>query len=235
MKKQTKYGLISAAFVALALFVGTEMAHATGKKHDESIDINAEQNQGQEQSQTATADAVSDAVSDASSTSSSSNDGNTMTVEGDSVENNSSNVVLVPNNNTESCVRVFGLAFGKNGESGAIGWPWRSRACDFEQAADDAFAAGERDLGWFWKCQNKNVARPFKLEGMSWDDAKLKCHETARGAQGHERTIELLKSQVEAANNRAKAAEDLAELARAHETVCEESKERCEQKLYGGK
>ena len=32
------------------------------------------------------------------------------------VENNSSNIVFVPNNNTENCLRVIGIAFGKNGD-----------------------------------------------------------------------------------------------------------------------
>lgn len=124
-------------------------------------------------------------------------DGGDVTVEGDSVENNSSNVVLVPNNNTESCVRVFGLAFGKNGESGALGVPWRSKACDYEQAADDAFAAGERELGWFWKCQNKSLYKTFQLDGMSKDEAKHECHRKAVGVTDAYATIDKLKSDLE--------------------------------------
>ena len=56
------------------------------------------------------------------------------------IENNSSNVVLVPNNNTENCLRVWGIAWGESGKSGALGVPWRSKKCDTEAAADDAAA-----------------------------------------------------------------------------------------------
>ncbi len=231
--KQRTIDNITAFLAGLALFFACFLSFEAMAGGYDRDDMQQEQKQYQDQTAKG-GDAHSDAHSDATGgTATASNDG--VTVEGDSVENNSSNVVLVPNNNTESCVRVFGLAFGKNGESGAIGWPWRSRACDFEQAADDAFAAGERNLGWFWKCQNKNVARPFKLEGMSWDDAKMKCHEMARGAQQHSQLVEELQRQVETANKRAAAAENLAELSKRHEVVCDESLMKCEKKLYGGK
>lgn len=111
-------------------------------------------------------------------------------------ENNSSNVVMVPNNNTESCVRVWGLAFGRNGESGALGIPWRSAKCDYEQAADDAFAAGEREWGWFWKCQNKNLAKSFKLDGDSWDEAMHRCHTKAVGHVTAFRQIDELREHI---------------------------------------
>jgi hypothetical protein len=218
--------------LVIALVISFE-AGATGSKRDDTQEQAQaqQQDQGQEQSQHATADAVSDSVSESmstsDSTSSASNDGNQLTVEGDRVENNSSNVVLVPNNNTESCVRVFGLAFGKNGESGAFGFPWRSRACDFEQAADDAFAAGERDLGWFWKCQNKNVARPFRLDGMSWDEAKHECHRKAVGTADAYATIDKLKRDLEFIQNersieRAQYKESVQRL----DEACNESKDR---------
>jgi len=87
------------------------------------------------------------------------------------VENNSSNIVMVPNNNTENCLRVWGLAFGKNGESAAFGLPFRSKKCDYEQAADDAFAQGEREIGWFWKCENTNLSKSFK----DHDDPSAAC------------------------------------------------------------
>lgn len=86
-------------------------------------------------------------------------------------ENNSSNIVLVPNNNTENCLRVWGLAFGRNGESAALGLPFRSKKCDYEQAADDAFAQGEREIGWFWKCENSNLSKSFK----EFDDPSAAC------------------------------------------------------------
>jgi hypothetical protein len=156
-----------------------------------------EQEQMQKQMQTATAEAEatggnatinigtngggvegqSSSESQGALSSNASNDG--VTVEGDTsnVQNNSSNIVLVPNNNTESCLRVWGISFGKDGTAGALGIPWRSGACDFEQAADDAFAAGERDLGWFWKCKSKNLYKQFKSKGDSEEQAESKCYD----------------------------------------------------------
>ncbi len=85
--------------------------------------------------------------------------------------------VLVPNNNTENCLRVFGFAFGNRDGSAMLGIPWRSAKCDYEQAADDAFGAGERVIGYYWKCQNPNLYRRFKKKGMDAEGARDKCHE----------------------------------------------------------
>ena len=118
-----------------------------------------------------------------------SNDG--VTVEGDTsnVENNSSTVVLVPNNNTEKCLRVWGIAWGGSDNSGALGIPWRSKKCDFEQAADDAFAAGERELGWFWKCENPNLYKSFRSKGEAKESAKTDCLTKMVGGVTAARTI----------------------------------------------
>lgn len=146
-----------------------------------------------------TADAA--AQSDAFAFGGASTADNNLSIGGDSVENNSSNTVLVPNNNTESCLRVWGIAWGEGGKSGALGVPWRSKACDFEQAADDAFAAGERSLGWFWKCQNKSLARPFKLDGITWDEAKYLCHQKAVGVIDNLATIDKLRGDIKFLQN----------------------------------
>ena len=203
MKKQNAYAIISflsgAMAVVMFLMFAAELANATNNSHhNDDVDIN--QDQAQQQSQNATADAVSDSVSE--SISSSSNEGNTLeggdvNVGGDSVENNSSNVVLVPNNNTESCVRVWGIAFGRDADSAALGIPWRSKACDYEQAADDAFAAGARELGWFWKCQNQSLAKGFKQDGMSMDEARNECHRKAVGDINAHETIDQLKRTID--------------------------------------
>lgn len=225
-----------------------QMAYATGNGGDHTCqgghncNNNGDNHGGQtvaESEATATAESVSGASADASSYSegstsssvsqagdsqsaaSASNDG--VTVEGDRVENNSSNIVLVPNNNTESCLRVWGIAFGRNGESGALGIPWRSARCDYEQAADDAFAAGERELGWFWKCQNKSLYKTFKLEGMSNDEAKQECHKKAVGAVGNLKTIDTLREQLA-------TSEDLRKIERdRHEKLTQQLKEQCEE------
>lgn len=182
--------------IAWALFPA--MVSATNKPKPIMQDQDQEQMQKQQQQQQQVASAGAEATGgnatinigtnggeggvDSRSTSSqgalssnASNDG--VTVEGDRVENNSSNIVLVPNNNTESCLRVWGISFGKDGTAGALGIPWRSGACDFEQAADDAFAAGERDLGWFWKCKSKNLFKQFKSKGDDADMAQVKCYD----------------------------------------------------------
>ena len=93
-------------------------------------------------------------------------------------ESTNTNVVLVPNNNTESCLRVWGLSWGNSSGAGGIGIPHRSAPCDYEQAADDAAAIGDHNMAWFWRCHKKNVYKPFK---SSWDSPKeeaiLACHE----------------------------------------------------------
>lgn len=177
---------------------------------------------------TATSDASSysegsSAVS-SSAGGSSSNEGNTIDAsDHSSVENNSSNIVLVPNNNTEKCLRVWGVAWGKNGESGALGIPWRSAKCDFEQAADDAFAAGERESGWFWKCQNKNLYKRFKAKGESAESASQDCLDSMVGNITAMRTITTLTEQLE-------TSEDLRKIERSrHEQLTEELGELCEE------
>jgi len=81
-----------------------------------------------------------------------------------STENTTTNTVLVPNNNTESCLRVFGLAFGNSDTSTVLGIPWRSGPCDLEASADDAFAQGNLVLGWMFKCKMKANKKAFGSE-----------------------------------------------------------------------
>ncbi len=102
---------------------------------------------------------------------------NAVTVGGDHNESSNTNVVLVPNNNTEHCLRVWGISFGNGNGGGGIGVPYRSKKCDYEQAADDAFAAGERSLGWWWKCQNPSLHKRWRIKGE--EDQYLaadRCH-----------------------------------------------------------
>lgn len=103
------------------------------------------------------------AQSAADSSSRAESGGNSLSVESN-YEGSQADLVLVPNNNTESCLRVFGLAFGNKNGSGMIGVPWRSYACDLEAAADDAFAQGNLVLGWTWKCKMRASVRAFGSE-----------------------------------------------------------------------
>ena len=233
MKQKTAEGMMAllAGFMAFVMiFLFMEEAGATYKKDPDPVKVEQyqTQNQGQSQDQTATADQSQTATAEQTQAASSSSSNDGVQVGGDSVENNSSTVVLVPNNNTESCVRVFGLAFGKNGESGALGIPWRSAKCDFEQAADDAFAAGERDLGWFWKCHNKNLYKQFKSKDESVESAIDDCHTRMLASTSTDEVVRKLEKRLEATEN-------LLILEQTHKTVCDESLERCEDKVYGGK
>lgn len=103
-------------------------------------------------------------------------------------ENNASNVVLVPNNNTESCMRVYGIAFGSDGTSGGLGIPYRSSACDYDQNADDAAATGNHRLAWYWRCHKKNSYKPFR-KGRSKDEAIKACYDQMLGFIGSEESL----------------------------------------------
>jgi hypothetical protein len=90
-------------------------------------------------------------------------------------ESNNTNVVLVPNNNTANCLRVYGLSFGNGDGAGALGVPFRDKACDYEAAADDAAAMGEHKIAWWWRCHKPNLRKTFKMRGDTDEMAQLKC------------------------------------------------------------
>ena len=223
MKQRTGNSIVAflagvMAMVMIIMFI--DEAGATNRNDDVDIDVRntdtTSQTQGQEQGQDQTA---------TGGQASASNDGVTVGGDTSNVENNSSNIVLVPNNNTENCLRVFGFGFGKDGTSGGFGIPWRSKACDYEQAADDAFAAGERELGWFWKCQNKSLYKVFKLEGMSDDEAKNHCHQKAVGVIDAYATIDQLKRTIDFITSEREIERE----------KCSESKDRIVAGCYDGK
>jgi len=231
-------------------------AYASGKhkKGNDNPEMNQGQLQGQGQVQgqqtnveteaqseaTATAESVSGATATSNAEGGAGGDGGAggsahatnegVTVDASdhsSIENNSSNIVLVPNNNTENCLRVIGLAFGKNGESAAFGWPYRSKKCDFEGAADDAFAAGERELGWFWKCENPNLYKSFRDKGESKDSAKAECLIKMVGGVTAVKTISTLTEQLEfSENERRIARQKHTESSERLTQACNESKDR---------
>ena len=227
------------AMICLIMFM--DAAEASNKKPPEPIKVDIDVTAGAEANSAAQASSEAHSDATASSESSASNEGNTLTaegdtttIEGDRTENNSSNVVLVPSNNTVDCHKVYGLAFGKDGTSGGVGWPYRDKACDYEQAGAAAAATGDHDTAWFWRCHKKNLYKPFlnRREGVSRDvekqDAINACHSKMAGENANVRMIQMLKDEVSAANARA-------DLAKEHEKVCKESKQRCQDRLYGGK
>jgi hypothetical protein len=140
-----------------------------GQSQDQNVTVNVGNGGGQPAAMN-----VGDTAFDASM-----DIGDTTVNQGDTTfnsENNSTNVVLVPNNNTESCLRVWGLSWGNSSGAGGIGIPHRSAPCDYEQAADDAAAIGDHDMAWFWRCHKKNVYKPFRVKGGTKEDAVQSCH-----------------------------------------------------------
>ena len=109
------------------------------------------QDQAQDQAQLQTASAAATASSEQAQDN----------VQQTTFEGGAPDIVMVPNNNTEPCLRVIGIMFSGTSGGAGIGWPYRSKLCDYEAAADDAFAQGQIDIGWFWKCQNKNLHKKF--------------------------------------------------------------------------
>ena len=229
MKKRTAENLIALVSGLLGAYCLVLFVDEAGATNRDPEPVKMEQGQAQAQKQMATATAASSAEQSQTAeggSATASNDG--VQVGGDSVENNSSTVVLVPNNNTESCVRVFGLAFGRDGSSGAIGFPWRSAKCDYGKAASEAFAGGERDLGWFWQCQNKNLYKRFQSKGESEASAIDDCHTRMLSTTSTSDVVRKLEERLQATENRLM-------LEQAHKEVCDESLDRCQEKAYGGK
>ena len=226
--------LLAGMLAILCLYLFIQEAGATSYKEPVKLEQGQAQGQAQQVDVASTADSASSAeqsqtAQGGASSSSSSNDGVQVDAsDQSSVENNSSNVVLVPSNNTESCVRVWGIAFGKDGTSGALGIPWRSKRCDLEQAADDAFAGGERDLGWFWKCHNKSLYKAFQSKGESAESAIDDCHTRMLATTSTSDVVRKLEERLQATEN-------MLELQKSHQAVCDESLERCADKVYGSK
>lgn len=230
--------------LAFFIFFAVTPAFATGGSHECQGGHNCnEDGNGQAEAQSE-ATATAESLSGAEATSSAEGGNASASSEGGSanatneginvdasdqsrIENNSSNIVLVPNNNTENCLRVIGLAFGRNGESAAFGWPYRSSKCDFEGAADDAFAAGERENGWYWKCQNKNLYKKFKGKGESAESASQDCVNQMLGEVTALKTITTLTQQLRASEEERRIARELhKDSTERINAACNESKNR---------
>jgi len=200
----------------------------TDQDQSQSQDQGQHQGQAQGQGQEQAASATSDAIASSDSASSAVNEGIDVQVDASdnsttTTENNSSNIVLVPNNNTENCLRVWGLAFGRNGESAALGLPFRSKKCDYEQAADDAFAQGERELGWFWKCENSNLSKSFKEH----DDPSAACLDRMIGGMRATTTITTMTETIETLLEEARSRDALYRRQAAElKTACSDEKNR---------
>ena len=149
------------------------------------------------------------------------------------VEASAPDVIFVPNNNTEDCLRVWGLFLSNQQGGGGFGVPSRSAACDFEQAADDAAATGDHRQAWFWRCHKKNIYKQF--------DAPKILFWTMRN-QGaidrcHAKMVTFVDtSELQRTNTELRERVDFLLKERTHEReVCDERVERCESALVGGK
>jgi hypothetical protein len=169
---------------------------------------------------------ASASIGDTAAAASSSNEGNELSVS-QNYESGPADIVMVPNNNTEGCLRVFGFSFGNRDGGGGLGIPYRSARCDLEQAADDAFAAGERELGWFWKCHNKSLYKLFKGAGKRKKQRIDACHKKAVGEINNIRTIEQLQASLDFINNERRIErETYKESIERVNQSCEESKDK---------
>lgn len=192
---------VLAFLIAFALTFAFATAFATGSKKDPTQQQNQHQGQkqyqGQQQAQKQTTDVYQGNTQtvETASAASATNDGNSLSVESH-YESGPADAVLVPNNNTEGCLRVFGFMYGDKNGTGMLGWPFRSKQCDFEQAADDAAAYGQHELAWFWRCNKKNLYRRFRDKGESRDKAIADCHAQMVGPINLQRKLDAANDQL---------------------------------------
>lgn len=168
---------------------------------------NQAQDQAQDQSQHANAEIG--AVSAIAEGSSVVNEGVSANIT-QNYESGVPDTVLVPNNNTATCISVLGISAANDSGSGMLGiplpekllwWETPTATCNYEGAADDAFAAGEREMGWFWKCHVKSLWRPFRDKGEKKADAIRDCHKYAVGEVTDQQLISSLRNQLEFERN----------------------------------
>jgi hypothetical protein len=179
---------------------------------------------GAESAATATTGPVT--VENAAAGGSASNEGNSLSVESN-YEGGPADLVLIPNNNTESCLRVFGFSFGNKDGSGMFGFPWRSKACDYKAFAADADAQGNLELGWFWRCHMKSAYKVFKDKGESDEAAIGQCHDQMVGRVELLTRVEQLEDELEFERNERRIERENANASRQRiENACEQSKDR---------
>ena len=97
------------------------------------------------------------------------------------VEAGAPDIVLVPNNNTSNCQRVYGISFSTQEGGAGAGWPYRDKDCDFEQAADDAAANGQHTIAWFWRCHKKALYKQFNGRAKHKEQQIQECHKRMMG------------------------------------------------------
>lgn len=215
--------------MTILLLSGVALATGNGHNNDPEMQQDQHQGQGQEQGQhqgqqQGQSNAVT--VETAAAGGAANNEGNELSVNS-TYESGPADLVLVPNNNTESCLRVFGFAFGNTDGSGMFGVPWRSKQCDYKGFASDADAQGNIALGWFWRCHMKTAYKTFKSKGESVESAVTDCQTKMIDAVGMVRTISTLREQLTTVNEmRELDNESYKERMVLQRQLCEESNNR---------
>ena len=215
---------VIAASIAVWLLMPKD-ANATGKKTDrepykdvsqlqhQKMEMDQYQKQSQDQNQVATSSSESSSVSGAN------NEGNSLNVESN-YQAGPAEVVLIPNNNTANCQRVYGFGGGNTSGNVVLGVPFRDKTCDLEAAADDAFAQGNLKLGWVFKCKQKNIKRAMGGE------------QECLAAVGEQNVVNYMKERIDLLEQQKATLMDVRELDKKR---CDEKIERCAAAIFGGK
>ena len=184
---------------AIVAFFAYQKANATNPPKSEPSQLQQQQQQqqqwqNQESSQHQSNEALSESIANSDAAASASNDGNSLSVNS-AYERGPAEVVLVPHNNTANCQRVYGLGGGNTSGNIVLGFPFRDKTCDLEAAADDAFAQGNIELGWVFKCKQKNLQKAFGSKNNWRKDGEQLCLGSATNVmQMHDR-IRMLETQ----------------------------------------
>lgn len=106
-------------------------------------------------------------------------------------------LVLQPNNNTSSCIKVWGIASGNKDAQGILGIPQRDRECDLDKAANDAFNQGQLMLGWSFKCNMKTINQQFNTVYKRDANYKMVVKRNATPQERHEACMRNISQYLE--------------------------------------
>lgn len=95
-------------------------------------------------------------------------------------------LVSQPNNNTSSCIKVWGIASGNKDIQGIFGIPQRDMQCDLDKAANDAFAQNNYLLGWSFKCNMKSIQKMYRTTYRRDHNGEMVVTHLKAGPERHE-------------------------------------------------
>ena len=168
-------------FLILSFLLFSANAYSTGGGDDDDDSDSNNQDQGQDQYQNQDQEqyqgqeqfSTSESLAESSAVVTNDNSFSTSTV----VKARAPDIVMVPNNNTSNCMKVYGLSFSTREGGAGIGWPYRDKSCDFESAADDASAQGQHTIAWYWRCHKKNLYKQFGKNSHHKEQRIQACHQ----------------------------------------------------------